>query len=404
MPDRPSVLLLAPLGPARTGNGLAMRAGMLVEALTPVAAVHLVIVPISGAARAGVELGVRSLTVVGPVDDSTARDHVVRQMADLELRTALQHTAPLPARVTLAPPTLAEDIVSKLPSESRPVSAVLVFRSYLAPLGLRLGQLLGAPVVVDADEDDAAVLTSLGEHDEAEAFQRLVAYWLSRADGVLAAARGDADAIAQRAGRDRVDVVPNVVRARSVSRPPGDQRLLFVGNLTYEPNRRAVLELAEAILPRVRRACPAATLDVVGPLDDRLAAQLQGRPGIRVAGAVAGVVTWYSRADVVVAPLRQGGGTRLKVLEAFGMKRPLVATPAAVAGLDVVKDRDVVLADGPADFAAAIVGLLRQPERGEALTAHAAELVERRYGPDTVFPLVQAAVLDAARGPQVGDR
>ena len=65
---------------------------------------------------------------------------------------------------------------------------------------------------------------------------------------MLAAARGDADAIAQRAGRDRVDVVPNVVRARSVSRPLGDQRLLFVGNLTYEPNRRAVLELAEAIL------------------------------------------------------------------------------------------------------------------------------------------------------------
>ena len=68
-------------------------------------------------------------------------------------------------------------------------------------------------------------------------------------------------------------------------------------------------------------------------------------PGVRVAGYVEDLRPWYRGADVVVVPLRHGGGTRIKVLEAFAYRRPVVATPLAVAGLDVRDRREALLAD-----------------------------------------------------------
>jgi len=400
MSDGRSVVLVAPITPAASGNGLAMRAGMLLEALAPVAAVHVVIVPLSGPAddTAWAAARARSLTVVGPVTGAAAaREHVTMQLADPELRERLQRVAPLPVRATLAPPTLAPAVAASLPDDVTPPDVVLALRLYLAPLGAWLRRELAAgSMVVDADDDDAALLRSLGDADEADAFERLARGWLPDADTVFAASRPAAAALAANAGLHDVGVVPNAVALPAVRVPaPGNDRILFLGNLTYEPNRIAARRLVHEILPAVRRSRPRATLDLVGrhagTLDDLAACD-----GVRLAGAVPDVTPWYASADVVVVPLQHGSGTRIKVLEAFAHGRPVVATPAAVAGLDLDRGRadpgpTALIAESSADLAQAVVGLLGNSR--DSMTERAARLVADRYSPAAVAPLVRGAVL-----------
>lgn len=397
MAATPTVVLLVPIAPAGTGNGLAMRAGMLLDALTSHADVHVVVVPVSGpapdcswsASRA------RSVAVVAPVSASAAVQHVTRQLADPELRRRLEASAPLPARAVLAPPSLAPDVIGSLPAGAGRPDAVLTLRTYLAPLGITLARQLGARrFVVDADDDDVAVLEQLGEHDEAAAFERLVQCWLPDADAVLAASALDAAGLAERANLAGVDVVPNAVPLPSGLVPArGDDRLLFVGNLTYAPNVAAARLLVGEILPLVRERHPGATLDVVGAHDARLD-PLADAPGVRLAGGVPDVGPYYEHADIVVAPLRHGAGTRIKVLEAFAHHRAVVATPIAVAGLEVQPGRELEVADGPEELAGAIAALLDDPARAANLVDAAATLVATRHSPGSVGPLVRAAILE----------
>ncbi len=393
------VVLVVPIVPAASGNGLAMRAGMLLDALASAAAVHVVVVPVSGRPDdcAWAADRARTFTVVEPVVGDRGRRHLTMQLANPELRARLDQTAPMPVRASLAPPTLAPSVAAALPAGSERPVAVLAMRLYLAPLGVYLArELSAARVVVDADDDDATLLRSLGDPEAADAFDRLARVWLPDFDSVFTASGFDAAALATRAGLDDVGVVPNTASSpATVTPPPRTERLLFVGNLTYEPNRVAARLLAGEILPALRRQRPSATLDLIGPhggtLDD-----LATIEGVHVTGAVPDVGPWYAAADVVVVPLRHGTGTRIKVLEAFAHGRPVVATPAAVAGLDLDPGGGdpgpaVEIADSTEDIVRCVNGLLDEP--GVAMIERAAQLLATRYSPAVVAPLVRVAVL-----------
>jgi glycosyltransferase involved in cell wall biosynthesis len=366
-----------------------MRAGMLLEALAGRFAVDVVIVPVSGGA---VDDGwaaalARSITVVEPVDASSARRHTILQLADAALRERLAAAAPLSARVRLAPPTLANDAAGLLEPQACGALAVFVLRGYLAPFGCTLaGRLHARRIIVDLDDDDEALARSAGAHDEADAAARLARAWLGDADVVCAAAATEAREIAARYGLANVATLPNAVR-QPPSRPPpppGRAGLLFVGNLTYGPNLDAARLLADEILPIVLETHADATVELVGPH----AGDLVGGPRVRVRGMVADLAPLYGAADVVVVPLRHGGGTRIKVLEAFAHQRPVVATPVAVAGLDVRDGHDVVLADSPHALAAAITALFDDPPRARKITARAVATLQRRYVQNVVAPLI----------------
>lgn len=396
----PTVVFVVPIAPAETGNGLAMRAGVLLDALAADAVVHVVVVPISGPTDdcSWVETRARSVSIVAPVDAASARDHLTRQLADPTLRDRLTATAPLPTRAALVPPTLAGEMVAALPGGIERVDVVLVMRTYLAPLGITVAQLLGsARVVIDADDDDAALLHELGEPAEADAFERLSRNWLPDATAVFAASAVDAASLATRAGLDTVGVVPNAVEVPNEVPPaPGAGRLLFVGNLTYTPNVAAAMLLADEILPAVRERHPGATLDVVGPHDARLA-RVAEVPGVRLTGRVPDVRPYYAGADVVVAPLRHGAGTRIKILEAFAYQRPVVATPAAVAGLDVEPGQEVLVAEGADGLADAVGDLLGDAARVAAVVEAAVGFVAVRHSPAAVNPIARAAILGHRR-------
>lgn len=391
------IVVVAPTVPARTGNGLAMRAGMFLEALSEHADVDLVVVPVSGA-TAG--LGwptsrAHTVQVFEPATGDLAVEHLTAQLADGRLRARLEATAPLPGRARLAPPTLAEDILRVLDREPAP-AVVVALRGYLAPLGSEIAvRTTASRFVIDLDDDEEPLLRALGDEAEADAVHRLGQAWLPDADAVLVASPIEARSVSDRYDLDTVAVVPNAVH--QVSNLGGttvsDDHLLFVGNLTYVPNLEAASLLVQEVLPLVRRRRPDAAVDLVGGAEPGALDQLAALPGVTIAGQVPDVAPWYNRAGVVVVPLQHGAGTRFKILEAFAHRRPVVATPAAVAGLQVTDGHDVRLSETCVGLARAVTDLLEDPRLGAAIADRAARTLERQYVPSAVYPALRQAVL-----------
>ena len=164
---------------------------------------------------------------------------------------------------------------------------------------------------------------------------------------------------------------------------------MFVGQFAWRPNAEAALELVDEILPRLRASVPAARLTLVGPEPPR---KLTGRggDGVTITGSVPSVLPFLRRARVTVIPLRAGGGTRLKVLEALACGVPVVATRLAVDGLAVRDGAHALLADSPAALAERAAQVIEDADLARSLSRAGRELVARHYGWDRVAePLVE---------------
>jgi hypothetical protein len=391
VPERPCLVLLTPLAPARTGNGLAMRAATLLDAALVDHRVHLVIVPLAGEVRSVDDVRLASIEVapLADVGDPVALAAIV---ADPRWRERWSRLDPPPAAVLAAPPTLAAALADRLRGEA--VRGVVALRLTLGPVGLALAEALEVPLVIDADDDDERLQHDLGHDRLADAMERVASVCLPAARAVLAASAEDADALSRRHHLDPPAAVsPNAapLPTRPVGPPPGDGRTLFVANFTYEPNALAARWLVNEVVPHL---APEVTVDLVGAAGEDLRGLAGAR--VRVHGPVDGLSEHYAAADVAVAPLRHGAGSRIKVLEAFAHGRPVVATTVGVAGLDVEPGRHVLVADDPAGFAASILDA-RRPDTARAFVAGAADLVERRYAPEVVVPALAQrlrAVLD----------
>jgi glycosyltransferase involved in cell wall biosynthesis len=186
------------------------------------------------------------------------------------------------------------------------------------------------------------------------------------------------DAVAARdvLGALRVHLVPNGVDTAYFTPsadPPEPGAILFTGRMSYEPNADAVCHFASDVLPLVRREAPHARLHVVGVAPPPRVVALQS-DAVIVHGRVDDVRPYHRVAEVVVVPVRAGGGTRLKVLEAAASGKSIVSTRLGVEGLPFHDGRDVLVADGAPDFAAAVVSLLRDPDRRQELGRRAREV------------------------------
>jgi glycosyltransferase involved in cell wall biosynthesis len=161
--------------------------------------------------------------------------------------------------------------------------------------------------------------------------------------------------------------------------------LIFVGTLTWYPNVDAVSFLLRDIWPAVKKLVPDVTLDVVGAGAPQSIVELaRQREGVTVHGFVPDIRPLVDAAAIFVCPIRDGGGTKLKVLDAFAMAKCVVAHPIACEGIDVADGRDVVLAKSGPEFAQRIASLFNDDERRAAIGAAARELVASRYAFDAI--------------------
>jgi glycosyltransferase involved in cell wall biosynthesis len=151
----------------------------------------------------------------------------------------------------------------------------------------------------------------------------------------------------------------------------------------YEPNDDAVLYFCRDILPIIRRTVPGVELWIVGR-DPTPAVRALASDTVHVSGRVDDVVPYYERSAVAIVPLRAGGGTRLKILEAMALGRPVVTTTIGCEGLDVRDNEHVLIADTAESFAARTVQLINSPELWQAIAARARELVVNQYDWDAI--------------------
>ncbi len=187
--------------------------------------------------------------------------------------------------------------------------------------------------------------------------------------------------------RDRLGGAPSVV-PNCYRRPvhpagrdhdtQGPLRIGFVGLLDYQPNFDAVRWFASAILPRVRRLARGVEFRVIGQLGAGLR-DVARRRGVRFLGFVPDLEPELAELSMLVAPLRFGGGTRFKILEAFAHQIPVVSTTIGAEGIDARDGEHLLLRDDPASFARAIVDLHRDLALRSRLVDAAARLYERRY-------------------------
>jgi sugar transferase (PEP-CTERM/EpsH1 system associated) len=226
---------------------------------------------------------------------------------------------------------------------------------------------------------------------------------LGRFDGVLAVSESDRDTLARLypgAIRHPVHVVETGVDTDFFAPTPGaaePYHLVFTGSMDWLPNEDAMLFFCREVLPRVRAVEPRVTLSIVGRTPTPAVRRLASDPAVHVTGTVDDVRPHVRRAAVFVVPLRVGGGTRLKIFEAMAMGKAVVSTSIGAEGLPVVEGRHLELADGPEEFAAAIVGLLRHVERRGQLERAARTLVVERYGWSKVAGSLENALARFAR-------
>jgi glycosyltransferase involved in cell wall biosynthesis len=138
--------------------------------------------------------------------------------------------------------------------------------------------------------------------------------------------------------------------------------ILFVGNFAYEPNTDAALYFSRDIFPLILKDVPDVKLFLVGNAPPPEICSLTSNKQIEVTGRVASLIPFYKHADVVVCPLRIGGGVKVKVLEALGFGKAIVSTSVGAQGLDLSTYRAVAVADDLTNFAEKVVRLLVQPE------------------------------------------
>lgn len=199
---------------------------------------------------------------------------------------------------------------------------------------------------------------------------------------VTAVSQKDAQSFRRLSPGTEVAVVPNgadVERFAPWKSQDDGRTVAIVGSMLYLPNRDGTLYFTETIWPLVRSRCPGARLAVLGRGAPEMLPQLRHAHGIELRDPGGEIEAELAAATIVVIPLRAGGGTRIKILEALALGKPVVTTSIGCEGLDVVAGRHLLVSDDPAEFARLVAGLLESPVERARLAANGRTLVEQRY-------------------------
>ena len=223
-------------------------------------------------------------------------------------------------------------------------------------------------------------------------------------DGIVSVSEPERAWVLARVPEAVVELIPNGVdtdhfRPQAPPDPGAPPRLVFTGAMHYPPNVDAALWFTEQIWPRLRRLVPDLCFEIVGRDPDPRVIALGRTPGVVVTGAVADVRPYIASARGVVVPLRAGGGTRLKILEAMAMARPVVSTALGAEGLTIAPGHNILIANDAEGFAAHVLALLGSAERAALLGQAGRHLVEARYRWSTCL-----AGLDCLYGRLLGRR
>ncbi len=205
----------------------------------------------------------------------------------------------------------------------------------------------------------------------------------------------------RRCATGRSVVVPNGVDLDAYAPLPTQRgpvpSILFMGSLDYPPNIDAAFRLVEDILPCLRRDGLEVTAVIAGRRPVPEVVRLGELPGVQVIADPPDMAPIAERCGVCVVPLRSGSGTRLKILHAFALGRPVVSTSLGAEGLDLEDGRELLIRDQPAEMAAAVRQLLESRDLCDRLRAKGFEAAQRYSWSNTLVPLEDALCEEADR-------
>ena len=265
----------------------------------------------------------------------------------------------------------------------------------------------GIPTFLDEHNSEYAVLKraaggrrSLVGRFLAELGWRKFARWeaemCGRFSGVSVVSRQDMELLMNVApGLVEVSVAPNGVDSRLIGltqRRPKPGYLIYQGALTYGANLDAVRWFASDVHPLIARDYPDARLRVTGRAEGVELGDLRDSAAVELVGYVDDIREALAEASVCVVPLRQGGGSRLKVLEAMAAGVPVASTSVGVEGLDVVPGKHVMVGNTAAELSEAVRSILADPQVARELSDNARELVVSEYDWSSIGRIFVAAV------------
>ena len=337
---RPRALLLAPLVPGETGNGLSMRAGVWLEVLADAYDVDLVVIPLYGSHRSAPNFTRRHASTI-----------LIAQPIPIEATKSFE---------------LSDDSKRALHELESEADLVVVFRLVLAPL-ISVQSNMAQTRILDLDDIDWRREQDLGNAELPSILKNSAVQLAHNFDLVTAANELEFESYAKDLKVKAFAPISNIARgpspkANNSHEPPFD--LVFVGTLGYEPNYLGITWFLEEVLPLMD---PNVKVGIVGANPPVALTELQN-PQVRVFADVDEVTSFYHSAKLAIVPLQSGSGTRTKILEAWSHGLPVVSTTLGAEGIDI-KDAGI-LANSAAEFAAACSiflkdsGLLRR--QGEA--------------------------------------
>jgi sugar transferase (PEP-CTERM/EpsH1 system associated) len=288
-----------------------------------------------------------------------------------------------------------------------PFDVVYVFSSAIASYAREIEGATKIIDFVDVDSDKWGQLAAVSrfplstlyrlEQKRLSSFEVDISSWAHLS---LFVSSADAELFKKQAGKGRIEVLPNGtdMDLRDLPIEPhsleltdlkihaqhSGARLIFVGTMNYDPNIDAVVYFAREIFPLIRQKFPQAELEIVGRSPNRSVRRLASVDGIRVVGEVPDVRSHLLYADVSLAPMRVARGVQNKVLEAMAMGVPVVATPAAIQGLEVTHGVELLIGKTPQEFAAHVVQLLSDAELRRKITERARRKLNETYNWDII--------------------
>jgi len=220
-------------------------------------------------------------------------------------------------------------------------------------------------------------------------------------DHVICVSSEDAQTLRSEFGIDSVSVLPTGVDT-DYFRPSGTGaqrgRMVFVGSMDWDPNEDGVVWFLEEIYPRIRQEIPEAGFYIVGRNPSaRLRRVADANPGVVVTGRVGDVRPYLAASEIVVVPLRVGGGTRIKIPEAMAMAKPVVSTSIGAEGLPFQNGRELCIADQPEEFARTVLRLFDNDRLRESINAAARTSVVEKHGWDVVADSMEAILKQVIR-------
>jgi len=205
--------------------------------------------------------------------------------------------------------------------------------------------------------------------------------WLPRFSEVLTASAADAAHVRAMAPTANVRVYPNAIPWTPLPPRPesGELVVVFSGNLEYHPNLSAVRFFRDEVWPRLRGESPGLVWRLVGKNPEAIRPLVAGDRRIEIRGPVEDAVVELARGTVAVVPVLAGSGTRFKILEAWAAGVPVVSSTVGAEGLPARHEENILLADGGAAFAQAVLRLLAAPDLRQRLAEAGRSLLEKEF-------------------------